>query len=72
MNSAMNLEEDLERVLTLDPAQELVESHQSPFVGGSSSTQQLLDELLGRFEDDDSPIFQAHGLTTELSTHFDA
>jgi hypothetical protein len=62
----MNAVEELEEVLTLDQAQELVDFHPTSAVEGGSSTQQLLDELLGRFEEDDSPMFLAHGLTPEF------
>jgi hypothetical protein len=62
----MNAVEELEQVLTLDQAQRLVDFDPSPDVEVGSSTQQLLDELLGRFEEDDSPMFLAHGLTPEF------
>lgn len=51
--SAMYAVEELEEVVDLDPR---------PFIDEGSSTQQLLDDLLGRFEDDDSPMLPAHGL----------
>jgi hypothetical protein len=47
-----NAVEDLEQVLTLDHAQELIGFEPVPVVEAPSSTQQLLDEMLGRFEDD--------------------
>jgi hypothetical protein len=50
----MNVVEELEATLTLDQAQELSNSDSIPFVERAASTQELLDELLGRFEDDDS------------------
>jgi hypothetical protein len=53
----MNAVEALEEVLTADQAQQLIGSDPRPVVEVPSSTQQLLDELLGRFEDDDSPVF---------------
>jgi hypothetical protein len=62
----MNVVEELEQVLTLDQAQRLVDFDPTPAVERGSSTQQLLDELLGRFEEDDSPMFLAHGLTPEF------
>jgi hypothetical protein len=68
----MNVAEELEQVLTLDQTERLVDFDSSPVVEGSSSTQQLLDELLGRFDDDDSPTFLAHDLTAEFFTDFDA
>jgi hypothetical protein len=52
----MNAVEELEEVLTLDQAQQLLDCDRTT-VEGASCTQQLLDELLGRFEDDDSPVF---------------
>jgi hypothetical protein len=61
----MNAVEELEEVLTLDQAQRLVD-FDSPTIERASSTQQLLDELLGRFEDDDSPIFLMNSLTPEF------
>jgi hypothetical protein len=61
----MNAVEELGEVLTLDQAQGLVDVD-SPTIERASSTQQLLDELLGRFEDDDSPIFLMNGLTPEF------
>jgi hypothetical protein len=61
----MNAVEELEDVLTLDQAHRLVNCDSTPGVEGNSSTQQLLDELLGRFEEDDSPMLLAHGLTPE-------
>jgi hypothetical protein len=62
----MNAVEQLEAVLTLDEAQELGDFNPSPGVEGATSTQQLLDELLGSFEEDDSPTFLAHGHTPEF------
>jgi hypothetical protein len=68
----MNVAEELEQVLTLDQTERLVDFDSSPVVEGSTSTQQLLDELLGRFDDYDSPTFLAHDLTAEFLTDFDA
>jgi hypothetical protein len=67
----MNPVEDLEDVLPLDHAQELMGFDSSPVLEAASSTQQLLDELLGRFEDDGSPMFFPHGLTSEFCTDLD-
>jgi hypothetical protein len=67
---AVNAVDNLEQVLTLDQAERLVNVDCSPVEDGASSTQQLLDELLGRFEDDDSPIFHAHA--TDFLTDSDA
>ena len=50
----MNAVEDLEAVFTPDPAEGLADSNPTPVVERSLSTQQLLDELLGRFDDDGS------------------
>jgi hypothetical protein len=65
----MNGVQELEEVLTLDQAQGLVDFDR-PMIERASSTQQLLDELLGRFEDDDSPVFQM-SLTPEFSADSD-
>jgi hypothetical protein len=51
----MNAVQKLEEVLTLDQAQELADFDSA--IEGGSSTQQLLDDLLGRLEDDDSLMF---------------
>jgi hypothetical protein len=53
----MNAAEDLEEVLTLEQAQELAGLDSGAAVGGGSPTQRLLDDLLGRLEDDDSLMF---------------
>jgi hypothetical protein len=58
----MNAVEELEEVLTLPQQRELVDFSATPAAGTGRSTQQLLDELLGRFEDDDSPMAVAHVL----------
>jgi hypothetical protein len=62
----MNVVEELEALLTLDQAQGLAECDPSPGAHEGLPTQQLLDDLLGRFEEDDSPMFLAHGLTPEF------
>ena len=59
----MNVAEQFEQVLTGDQTRELGNFESSSGVEPASSTQQLLDELLGRFEDDDSPVYLAHALT---------
>jgi len=61
----MDAVEELEQVLTLDQAQELADFDSSAAVAGGSPTQQLLDELLGRFEEDDSLLSEAYGLAPE-------
>ncbi|HSZ02362.1 MAG TPA: hypothetical protein VK788_22885 [Terriglobales bacterium] len=67
----MNPVEDLEQAVTLDQAQQFVDFDSNPAVEAPSSTQQLLDELLGRFEDDGSPMLSPHGLTPEFCADFD-
>ena len=67
----MNPVEDLEQAVTLDQAQQFVDFDSNPAVEAPSSTQQLLDELLGRFEDDGSPMFSPYGLTPEFCADFD-
>jgi hypothetical protein len=62
----MTVVEELEEILTPDQAHRLADSHLVSVAEKASPTQQLLDELLGRFEEDDSPVFVAQGLTTEL------
>ena len=62
----MNAVEDFEQVVTLGQAERLVDFDSSPVVDGASSTQQMLDELLGRFEEDDSHTFLAQGPTPEF------
>jgi hypothetical protein len=65
----MNVVKELEAVLTLDQAQQLADFDSG--MGGVSSTQQLLDDLLGRLEEDDSEMFIAHGLTPEFNADSD-
>ena len=67
----MNAVDEIEALLTLDQAQELTDSDQIPSAERALSTQQLLDELLGRFDDDDSPMFLSHGLASEFRSGFD-
>jgi len=64
--SFMDAVEALEAVLTLDQAERLAEFDRTPDAHEVSSTQQLLDELLGRFEEDDSPTLRARGLMSEF------
>jgi hypothetical protein len=59
VRSVVNTIENLEQVLTLDQAERFSDFDQSSELDGPCSTQQLLDELLGRFEDDGSPICEA-------------
>ncbi len=67
----MNVVDELDTVLTLDQAQELADFDPNPVVERDLTTQQLLDELLGRFDEDDSLVFLAHGLTLELHADSD-
>jgi hypothetical protein len=60
--------EELERLLTLDQVEGPAGSADAH---GHSSTHHLLDELLGRFEEDDSPILSARGLTSEFYADLD-
>ncbi len=64
----MNVVDELEQILTLDQAERLVEPDPCRDASAASSTQLLLDELLGRFEDDDLPMHLAHGITPEFYT----
>jgi hypothetical protein len=59
VRSATNTAENFEPVLTFDQDAGLMDFDQSSDADGPWSTQQLLDELLGRFEDDGLPIIQA-------------
>jgi hypothetical protein len=59
----MDVVEELEEVNILDHGQRLADLDPDP---EGSSTQQLLDELLGRFEEDDSHTFLAQGPTPEF------
>jgi len=66
MASLMSAVEELEKTLTLGQAQQLADFSTSSPAEGAACTQQLLDELLGRFEEDDSPMCLAHRSTPEL------
>jgi hypothetical protein len=67
----MNAVQDLESS-PLDHRQELVGFGRSQTVEASSSTQQLLDELLGRLEDDGLSTLPPHSFTLEGFTDFEA
>jgi hypothetical protein len=67
----MSAVEEFEEALTLGHTEKFVDFDSSPAIEAPSSTQQLLDELLGRFEDDGSPMFSPHGLTPEFCADFD-
>jgi hypothetical protein len=56
---------------TLDQAERSVDFESTRAVEGVSPTQRLLDELLGRFDDDSSPIFLTHDCTPEFSVDSD-
>ena len=62
----MNTVQELDEVLTLDQAQELADFDSGAAARGGLSTQQLLDDLLGRFEEDDSPMCLASGPRPEF------
>jgi hypothetical protein len=66
-----NAVEELKQVLTLDQAEQFMDFDSSLAVEAASSTQQLLDELLGRFEDDGSSMPSPHGLTPEFYAYLD-
>jgi hypothetical protein len=53
----MKVVKDRGKVLSLEQPQRLVEPDSFEAVAGTRSTQQLLDDLLGRLEDDDSLAF---------------
>jgi len=61
----MNAVEEL-ALLSLDQAEGLVELDLTSDAHGPLPTQQLLDELLGRFEEDDSPILSARRLASDF------
>jgi hypothetical protein len=61
----MNAVEELEEVLTLDQMNGLDDFDATVTVDAPWSTQHLLDELLGVFEEDDSPMFPGHSLPLE-------
>jgi hypothetical protein len=67
----MNVVEELETLLTLDQAEGLADSDPTPVTERGVSTQQLLDELLGRFDDDDSLMFSTLDLRPELHSDSD-
>jgi len=57
----------VEEAPTLNQAQRLTELNLPRSPEAAAATQQLLDELLGRFEDDDSPPFLRSGCTADFS-----
>jgi hypothetical protein len=67
----MSAVEELDQVLTLDQANQLVDFDRPPAVELAAATQQLLDELLGRFEEDDSPMLSAHVLNHDFCADSD-
>lgn len=62
----MNAFEELEQAMTSDQVQCLGYLNQSTELESPNPTQQLLDEMLGLFEDDDSTVLLAHGINPEL------
>lgn len=62
----MNAFEELEQALAPEQAQSLDDLNLSAEIECSDSTQKLLDEMLGLFEDDDSTMLLAHGINPEL------
>jgi hypothetical protein len=71
VESAVNTFEELEQSLTRDQAEPLVDCDSVPDVERPNSTQQLLDEMLGLFEDDDSSMLLTHGLGLGLRADSD-
>ena len=61
----------VEEAPTLDQARRLTECNLPRSPEAAAATQQLLDELLGRFEDDDSPPFLRSACMNEFSATFD-
>lgn len=62
----MNVFEELEQSLTLDQSGQLVDYDSVPEIESPNSTQRLLDEMLGLFEDDDSTMFLTDGFSPAL------
>jgi hypothetical protein len=67
----LNAVAEFSEALTLDHSKQSVDFESSRAVDGVSSTQRLLDELLGSFDDDSSPMFPTHGYTAELFVESD-
>lgn len=67
----MGAVEELGQGLTFDEAEQLVDFDPLPAVELASTTQELLDELLGRFEEDDSPILSALTLNHDFCAESD-
>jgi hypothetical protein len=62
----LNAVAEFSEALTLDHPEYSVDFESSRAVDGVSSTQRLLDELLGSFDDDSSPTFPTYGYTVEF------
>lgn len=62
----MNAFEELEQAIAPEQAQLLDDLNLSAEIECSNSTQKLLDDMLGLFEDDDSTMLRAHGINPEL------
>jgi hypothetical protein len=67
----LNAVAEFSEALTLDHPEHSVDFESTRAVDGVSSTQRLLDELLGRFDDDSSPMFLAHDCTPEFCVDSD-
>jgi hypothetical protein len=67
----MNVFEELEQSLTLDQSGQLVDYDSVPEIESPNSTQRLLDEMLGLFEDDDSTMFLTDGFSPALCADSD-
>jgi hypothetical protein len=52
----------------VEELEELVDVDPTPVVDEALSTQQLLDDLLGRLEDDDSPMLLVHAHSLDSYT----
>jgi hypothetical protein len=62
---------DSEKAPTLDQVHSLADFDSSSAIGVVQSTQQLLDDLLGRLEVDDSVMSITNALMPELSANSD-
>jgi hypothetical protein len=70
VQSVMNAFEELKQSMTSDQAQSLSDLNPSE-MEPSSSTQRLLDEMLGLFEDDDSTMLITYLIKPDLYTDSD-
>jgi hypothetical protein len=67
----LNAVAEFSEALTLDLAERPVDFESTRAVDGVSSTQRLLDELLGSFDDDSSPTSPTYGYTAEFCVDSD-